>query len=201
MNKSTSEIWEEFNQQLRAFILARIDDPDDADDILQEVFLKIHTRIDTLRDSDRLAPWLYQIARNTIVDHYRARQPVESLPDTLPIFDEPAESDAVTRIARYVGTLVNDLPEKYRQALILTEFEGLTQEAMGQRLGLSPSGAKSRVQRGRDMLREQLLDCCHFEFDRENRLIDYTRRPDCCPECATRQDHDRVQNKNALART
>ena len=183
MSKSTVDIWEQFNQQLRAFIRRRVSDPSDVDDLLQEVFLKIHTHIDTLQNDDRLAAWLYQITRNTIVDHYRARQPIEPISETLPVFDEPHESDAVSQIAGYVTTLVDDLPEKYRQALTLTEYEGLTQEEMGERLGLSPSGAKSRVQRGRALLREQLLDCCHFEFDREQRLIDYSPRPDCCPEC------------------
>ena len=79
--------------------------------------------------------------------------------------------------------MVNSLPEKYRQALLLTEFRGLKQSEMAKELGLSLSGAKSRVQRGREMLRDALLDCCHFEFDRRGHLIDYTPRIDCCRRC------------------
>ncbi len=184
MIKSTAQIWEQFHRQLRAFILARVSDPDDADDILQDVFLKIHTRIETLRDQDRLAAWLYQIARNAIIDFYRSRQPIDQLPETLAVMDEPDESTAVDSISGYLKTLVNDLPEKYREAVLLTEYEGLTQEEMGTRLGLSISGAKSRVQRGRDLLREELLDCCHFEFDRVGNLINYAPNPQCCEECA-----------------
>lgn len=184
MLKSTAQIWEEFHRQLRAFILARVNDPADADDILQDVFLKIHTRIETLRDQDRLAAWLYQIARNAIIDFYRARQPSAELPETFAVLDEPNESNAVDSISAYLKTLVNDLPQKYREAVLLTEYEGLTQEEMGTRLGLSLSGAKSRVQRGRDLLREELLDCCHFEFDRVGNLLDYVPNSKYCEECA-----------------
>jgi RNA polymerase sigma-70 factor (ECF subfamily) len=185
MNRTTEDIWNEFSGKLRGFILKRISEPADAEDILQDVFVKLHTRIDTLRDSSRLAPWLYRIARNTIVDHYRARQPVVPMPETLTIDDEPDESDAATDIASGLVGMVASLPDRYQQAIVLSEFEGLTQQETADRLGLSLSGAKSRVQRGRDMLRDQLLDCCHFEFDRQGRPIDYTPRPDCCRHCAT----------------
>ncbi|MGH2593595.1 MAG: RNA polymerase sigma factor SigZ [Anaerolineae bacterium] len=185
MNRTTEDIWNEFSQQLRGFILKRIPDPTDADDILQDVFVKLHTRIDTLRDEHRLAPWLYRIARNTLVDYYRARQPAVPVPELLAVEDEQTESDAAARIASSLTSMVECLPEKYRQAIVLSEFQGLTQQEVGERLGLSLSGAKSRVQRGRDLLRAALLDCCHFEFDRRGRLIGYTPRPDCCRHCAS----------------
>ena len=75
-------------------------------------------------------------------------------------------------------------------ALVLTEFEGLTQVEMAEELGLSVSGAKSRVQRARAMLRDDLLECCHFEFDRLGHVIDYEPRPRCCPRSrALRRPH------------
>jgi RNA polymerase sigma-70 factor (ECF subfamily) len=184
MPRTTEDIWNEFSQQLRGFILKRVPDPADADDILQDVFVKLHTRIDTLRDGDRIASWLYQIARNTIADFYRASRASIPLPETLTVEDEPQESDAAERIAASLKSMVAALPDRYRQAVALSELEGLTQQQVGERLGLSLSGAKSRVQRGRAILRDQLLDCCHFEFDRVGNLIDYTPRPDCCRHCA-----------------
>jgi RNA polymerase sigma-70 factor (ECF subfamily) len=185
MGYTTLNVWEEFSARLRAFILKRVADPADADDILQEVFVKIHTHIDTLRDEDRLAPWLYQIARNTIVDHYRARRQSVVIPETLAVEDEPPESDVASQLAKGLRPMIALLPDKYRQALLLTEFGDLTQREMAERLGLSLSGAKSRVQRGRLLLRQDLLDCCHFEFDRRGHVIDYVPRPDCCAQCET----------------
>jgi len=184
MNRTTEDIWNEFSGRLRAFIVGRLPDPDDADDVLQDVFVKLHTRIDSLRDEDRLAPWLYQIARNTVADYYRARRPTVALSETVTVEDEPDVGDPAARIASSLMTIVASLPERYRQAVELSELQGLPQQAVADRLGLSLSGAKSRVQRGRGMLREALLDCCHFEFDQGGRMIDYTPRPDCCRHCA-----------------
>jgi RNA polymerase sigma-70 factor (ECF subfamily) len=78
--------------------------------------------------------------------------------------------------------MIEELPDEYQVALRLTELEGLTQQELAARTGLSLSGAKSRVQRGRKMLREMLLACCHFEFDRHGKVIDYYPECQCCSE-------------------
>ena len=179
----TTEVWETFHAQLRAFIGARVGASADADDILQNVFVKIHTHIHTLRKQDRLATWVYQITRNAIIDCYRARHPHQSMPAELGAWDAPQESDPATQIGEYLRILVNGLAPKYRTAIILAEYNGLTSEELGRRLGLSVSGAKSRLQRARSQLRKQLLDCCRFEFDHAGNLLDYEPNPNCCAEC------------------
>jgi RNA polymerase sigma-70 factor (ECF subfamily) len=181
---TTLDVWNQFSRQLHQFIRRRVSDPRDADDILQDVFVKLHTRIDTLRDEDRVAAWVYQIARNVLIDHYRARDRNIDLTDTLPVEDEPEQNEAEAHIAHYLAGLIDELPEKYRQAVQLSEIQGFTQKETAERLGLSLSGAKSRVQRGREMLRQMLLYCCHFEFDRLGNLIDYRPNPQCCAQCA-----------------
>jgi RNA polymerase sigma-70 factor (ECF subfamily) len=95
-----------------------------------------------------------------------------------------ADEDIEARLAASLRSMIDCLPEEYREALILTEFEGITQQELAQRLGLSLSGAKSRVQRGRKMLREMLLACCHFEFDRLGKVIDYYPHCQCCADGA-----------------
>ncbi len=182
MSEQLERLWDHFNDRLAAFIRSRVDDPEDAEDILQEVFLRIHCRLDTVRDLDRLESWVYQIARNCIIDAYRKRSPTIELPETLEIAteDEPAEDDAHASLAPYIHELVEALPEPYRQALILTEFEGLSQKEMAQRLGISVSGAKSRVQRARYQIREVILACCHLEFDRRGMIYDYWEHCCCC---------------------
>jgi RNA polymerase sigma-70 factor (ECF subfamily) len=185
VRRTTEDLWHEFSRELRGFILRRVSDPADADDILQDVFVKLHTRIDTLRDEDRVAPWLYRIARNTLIDYYRDRRPTVPVPEMLAVEDEPTESDAASHIASGLTSMVECLPDRYRQAVVLSELQGVPQQQVAERLGLSLSGAKSRVQRGRGLLRDALLDCCHFEFDRRGRVIDYTPRPDCCRYCAS----------------
>ena len=180
MTIPTENVWREFSDRLRGFIGKRVSSPADADDLLSEVFVKVHTRIDTLEDEARLAPWLYQITRNTLTDHYRQRPVTPTSLDGVDSTTVEDDYDAAALISSSLRDLVDRLPDKYRQALVLTEFDGLSQVEMAEGLGLSLSGAKSRVQRARAMLRNELLACCHFEFDRLGRVIDYEPRPRCC---------------------
>lgn len=97
---------------------------------------------------------------------------------------EPA--DAARAIAEGLADMIRGLPEPYRQALELSELEGIPQRKVAERLGISLSGAKSRIQRGRKLLRDALLECCHFDFDRRGRILEFVPRAPCChnkPSC------------------
>jgi RNA polymerase sigma-70 factor (ECF subfamily) len=173
-------IWEQFNTRLRKFIRGRVEDDAATEDILQEVFLRIHTHMETLFDSNRLESWIFQIARNAVIDHYRRRRELVDIPETVLAEDDLIEPDAADVLAASMREMVEALPEPYRQALILTEYDGLTQAELAERLGISLSGAKSRVQRARQRIKDELLACCHFEFDRYGRVIDYWQHCCCC---------------------
>ena len=184
MHPPVENVWAEFSDTLKRFILQRVGNEQAAEDILQDVFMKIHAGIAGLSDERRLQGWVYQITRNAIVDFYRKPQPAQDLPeDLVAINGDDDDSDVERKLALSLRGMVEQLPEEYRQAMILTAFEGLTQKEVADRLGLSLSGAKSRVQRGREKLRDLLLDCCHLEFDRRGRVIDYHPRVDCCERC------------------
>jgi RNA polymerase sigma-70 factor (ECF subfamily) len=176
-------IWTETSMRIRNFIRGRVEDDATADDLLQEVFIRVHQNMARLQDTERFESWIYQITRRVIIDHYRSRHSLsaisEALADPTQLFVEP---DAAEELSGSMFRLVEALPEPYRQALILTEFEGLSQQELADRLGISLSGAKSRVQRARQKIKNELLSCCHFEFDRYGRVIDYW---ECCCRCAT----------------
>ncbi len=173
-------VYREFDAPLRRFVRSRVRDEAAAQDVLQEVYLRVHSRIHSLRDCGKLSSWLYRIARNSIVDHFHSRRPAEELSETWPAPGDPCEDDAICELAKGLSSMVDALPKKYAEALRLALDEGLTQEEIGLRLGLSHTGAKSRVQRARGMLRDMLLECCHFELDRFGRVIDYQERCCCC---------------------
>jgi RNA polymerase sigma-70 factor, ECF subfamily len=180
MTVASEQLWETFSAPLHQFILRRVRDPHNAEDILQDVFLKIHTRIDSLHQQDRVTSWIYQIARNAIADYYRSQRPTTDVPETLAAPDELVSDVVVQELLPCVAAMVNDLPDTYREALHLTEYQGLSQKQLGERLGISFSGAKSRVQRARTKIKEQLLACCHFQFDSRGRIIDYQSHCACC---------------------
>jgi RNA polymerase sigma-70 factor (ECF subfamily) len=177
---TTKTIWEEFRDSLKGFISARVQNQDDAEDILQDVFFKIHKKIDTLKDESRLPSWIYQITRNAIIDYYRSRKVTVELPETIKATEKKPPVSASTEIASCIKPLIEGLPEKYREAITLTELKGMTQIELSENLGLSLSGTKSRVQRARGKLKEELLECCHFEFDRRGTLLSYQSRKNSC---------------------
>ena len=179
-----NKIWEEFSIPLKGFISKRISNTQDVDDVLQDVFIKIYNNADSIKDDMKIHAWIYRITRNAIADYYRKKATVEmvELPDDLT--DENAEEVSFNgEIAACLKTMIKSLPEKYKEAVILTEFQNLTQKELSEKMGLSLSGAKSRVQRGRGKLKQMLLGCCHLEFDRLGNVINYKHRSDDCKYC------------------
>ncbi len=177
---STEKIYENFAGELRRFIGKKVNDKLTADDILQDVFIKIHSSMDTLKDTTKLRGWLYQITRNTIIDHYRKDKVLldEFPPDDF--FEEADEETPQKRLANSIREMIDELPQKYSQALCLNECNDLSQKEVAEKLNLSYSGTKSRIQRGRQMLHDSLMKCCHYEFDKYGTLIDYHPIKCCC---------------------
>jgi RNA polymerase sigma-70 factor (ECF subfamily) len=171
----------EFVENLRAFIRARVPEDATADDLTQETLFKVYRSRASLRDDDRLEAWLYRIARRTLIDYYRKRRPSEELPANLKGKSQD-EVDAI-RNAVLISTIrfMEELPDTYRVPLQLSELEGMTMARVGRRLGLSLTAVKSRIRRGRLMIKRRLQDCCYFEFDQHGKVIGWERRnPRCC---------------------
>ncbi len=182
MQHDLTQLWMEYHVKLHDFIERRVSDPMLADDILQDVFIKIHANIEHLESKEKIRAWIYKIAANAIIDYYRTHKPVTELPETLSVFGDDSREEERNEIMTGLLSIINSLPPHYATAVMMSEFEGLTQQAIASRLGLSLSGAKSRVQRGRALLKERLLECCRFEFDKRGRPIDYERKKGglCC---------------------
>jgi RNA polymerase sigma-70 factor (ECF subfamily) len=181
--------WNAFRDRLHDFIVRRIGDRDDAEDLLHDVLVKMQESLGSLRDHSRVQAWAYQITRNVITDYYRRRQAHASRTATLDDLDDISGEDAASSVEREIAAclrpMVEHLPESYRDAVLLADLDGITQREVAERLGISLSGAKSRVQRGREKLRELLYKCCTFELDRLGAIVD--ARPRCadCDPCAS----------------
>lgn len=176
-----THLWHEHRTRLRAYVARRVADPSAVDDILQEVFLKAHEGAHAVRQPGSITAWLYRIAGNAVADHYRARRPHVGMPDD--VAAPHAEPDPIRELASCLEPLIADLPEAYRTALILSEIEGLPQKEVAARLGISLSGAKSRVQRGREKLRQRLHACCDIEIGRRGVLGFEPRDGSCDTKC------------------
>lgn len=176
----------EFRHRLLFFLRARLPSEADAEDVFQEVFLKIHRQAVDLREPGRVQAWVYRVARNAVADFYRARgrrgeAALEGRQDgSLEAADlaGPPSADAHEEVLSWLVPMIDELPDGYRQALCLADVEGLTQREVADQLGLSVPGAKSRVQRARTKLGEMLRDCCEVEVGGDGRVVGFQRRAD-----------------------
>jgi len=166
MPATTETIWADFHQQLLAFIRRRVSDPDTAQDLLQDVFVKIHLKLPSLTQADKLASWVYQITRHTLLDHAKRRRltttPGQEPPD-LAAAEEPPTYNA--DFAACLQPFLARLSEPYHEALKHTELGLLSQKDYAVQAGLSHSGAKSRVQRAKKQLHALFTACCHVSAD------------------------------------
>lgn len=179
--------WQDVAAQLRPFLARRVAAAD-VDDVLQDVWLRVQRGLPGLRDEERFTAWLFQIARSAVAEHQRgrARHPVsDASGEPVELADEPWIDDRETArsLARCVSIFVARLPSPYREAVTLVELEGLTVREAAEMAGVSVSGMKSRVQRGRAQLRELFDACCEIALDARGKVIDYAPRPRSCRSC------------------
>jgi RNA polymerase sigma-70 factor (ECF subfamily) len=179
-------LWEEFGPPLRGFLARRVPPGVDADDLVQDVFLRVIRSLASLRSTERPEAWLFQIARNALRDSLRARLRRDGRTDALEV-DLPAAPDAAAdraaeaELAPCLTAMIGRLAEPYRTAITLTSLQGVTQAAAARQAGISISGMKSRVQRGRDQLRQMLVTCCAIAVDVRGGVSDFHRRePGAC---------------------
>lgn len=173
--------WQETRNRLRGFISRRVHDGPTADGILQETLLRALQQGSSLRTGGALTGWLYRVAANLIADHHREERRLGELPDDLPTPVE--EKRALQEMGECIRPLVSRLPDRYRQAIELSELDELPHKEVASRLGLGLSGVKSRVVRGRGLLLEALRECCALEMGPTGVADCQPRRNPCevCP--------------------
>jgi len=174
----TTLIWNEFSKSLKGFIISKVKDIDIADDLLQEVFIKIHINIDSLQKQKSLKSWIFTITSNVINDYFKKNQITNSelLVHILPnedIIDEHSAKDCII-------PLIKKLPSTYKEAVYLSEIKGIKQAEIAKKLNISLSGAKSRVQRGRNLLKQGFIDCCDYKLNENGHLTgEHKEKKDC----------------------
>ncbi|GAA3560039.1 hypothetical protein GCM10022419_045810 [Nonomuraea rosea] len=182
--------WRAMRARLLAFVTSRADSHQDAEDIVQEVFIKISQGIGGLRDEQRLEAWIYQVTRNTIADHQHALSRTGHLHARVAtersLDSGTPERGALSTLTGCLVPLLGRLSERDRQAIALVEYDRLTQVEAARRLGVSVSGMKSRIQRARGRLRELLLSCCQIAMDTRGDVRE-VRAEGPCP-CASQSN-------------
>lgn len=188
-------LWRELRAELWRFVRVRVRDDARADDVIQAAFLRAHRHLEAGERPVKPRAWLFQVARNLVLDAARSdrreRHLAEALGAELPGppgkttspgpwpddgFEPDGPGDAFALVAKSLPIFIAELDEPYRRALELTDLEGLTQAEAARREGVSLTAMKSRVRRGRRQVYDALRRCCRFELDGRGRVLDFEPR-------------------------
>jgi RNA polymerase sigma-70 factor (ECF subfamily) len=192
---NTETLWQQFSDQVRGFIRSKVSSDEIAEDVLQDIFIRIHQGINDLEHQDRVQSWVFGIARRALADYYRRKgrdkeRPAANLEEedtedpTLDLNKFEGEHDVHEEVLSWLIPMIDELPEKYGKPLKMAEVEGKTQQEIAEHFGLSLPGAKSRVQRARVKLGEVLATCCEVEFGEEGRAVAYRKKEkENCDDC------------------
>ena len=180
MNDEIITNWNDLNKALVNFINQKVKNTEISKDISQEVFVKVFSKIETLKNKDKIIPWIYQITRNEINTFFRKQSSAQE--NVVQIIPEDLEENLTTEFSKCVQPMIDNLPLKYQEAIKMTEIEGLSQKELAKSLNISYSGAKSRVQRGRKLLKSLLQQCCTINTDKYGNITDYEQKK-CNNDC------------------
>lgn len=181
MDQRVNKLWENFHAQLLSFISGKVKNKEDAEDLLQDVFLKISRKIDQIDDEARLTAWMYQITRNAIIDCYRTCYRVETFPFDTSLIDKEeiqgaGKENFNSDIEQYMKSCIRLLPDSQKEVIRMHEYEGLTHIQIADRLGISPNTSKSRLMRARLKLQDHIKQCCRLEQDNYGNIIDIKQK-------------------------
>jgi RNA polymerase sigma-70 factor (ECF subfamily) len=169
--QNAEQLYCRYRSQLLGFIQQHVGDRDLAQDILHDVFVKIIGRHESLREPGKITAWLYQVTRNAIIDRLRSSRLHEELPQEIAGNEDGPSAEI--RLAGFLRPMIDTLPQIYRDAVTLSDLEGVPLKQIAGREGITVSATKSRVQRGRRLLETMLHDCCTFEISRRGDITDF----------------------------
>jgi RNA polymerase sigma-70 factor (ECF subfamily) len=179
---TTQEVWTHYSNDLKYFILSKVKDEAIADDLIQDTFLKIHTKLHTLRDLNKLRSWIFSIARNTVLDHFKHSNVTFKVADfeseTELHQEEHTEKDCLRGI-------LTSLPKKYRDPIFLSDIKGMKQSEVAAQLQLPLPTVKSQIQRARKLIAQGFKDCCGFVENEHGHLVGEIQPKEDCKVCAS----------------
>ena len=166
--------WDKHESELRGWLRGRLSSSHDAEDMLQDLFLKAMRQDRKFCEIANARAWLFEVARNAVADRLRLKKEQVELPDDLAA--EQEETPAVESLAACLPRALSELSDEDRNAITRCDLEGMSQEDYARLNGISLPVAKSRVQRARKRLREHLSDACQVKFDAAGKVCCFVPR-------------------------
>jgi RNA polymerase sigma-70 factor (ECF subfamily) len=177
---NTQQVWTSYSEGLKRFIISKVKETTLADDILQDTFIKIHTKLHTLKDITKLKSWCFTVARNSILDYWKSTN------KTFEIANFEAETNLLENTHTEKDCLqgiLKNLPKKYRDPLFLSDIKGLKQQEVAIQLKQSLPTTKSQIQRARKLIAKGFMDCCGFVINKKGNLVGEIQEKEDCKVC------------------
>ena len=187
-------IYKQFHSDLLGYVKSKVRSREDAEDILQNVFIKISSNIDKLTEDVKLKSWIFTITRNAIIDYYRVNATKKKVAVPEEIDENILESDdpdPTKGLDQCMNSMIRLLPEEYRDIIIDSEIKGIKQKDLADKYEMAYPSMRSRVQRGRERLKQLFYNCCHIETDKHGNILAAQGRTDCegpCKPCPVDND-------------
>lgn len=177
---TTNQVYIKYADDVKYFILSKVKDATVTEDVLQDTFIKIHTKLHTLKDITKLKPWIFTIARNAIIDYFKSANKTFELANSET--ETSLETTSHTEKDCLLGILER-LPKKYRNPLFLSDIKGLKQQDVADTLKQSLPTTKSQIQRARKLIAQGFMDCCGFVLNENGKLVGEIQDKDDCKVC------------------
>ena len=187
-------IFKQFHSDLLSYVKSKVRSREDAEDILQNVFIKISANIQKLTEDEKLKSWIFTITRNAIIDYYRVNATKKKVAVTEEIDENILDSndpDPTKGLDQCLNSMISLLPKEYRDIITDSEIKGIRQKDLAEKYGMAYPSMRSRVQRGRERLKQLFYNCCHIETDKHGNILAAHGRTDCdgpCKPCPVSND-------------
>ncbi|WP_417432679.1 RNA polymerase sigma factor SigZ [Kiloniella sp.] len=177
-----AHVWTEYRAVLKAFLHSKVSNPTEVEDLLQEILIKTHENLKSIKSESSLKSWLFQIANNTIIDFYREKSKAGKVrSDDLWYGQEEAGNEF--GLAGCVKPFIQALPFESAELLTAIDIKGEEQKSYAARKGIKYSTLKSRVQKSRQELKGLFEDCCYLTFDYSGTVVNYVEKSTNCKKC------------------
>jgi RNA polymerase sigma-70 factor (ECF subfamily) len=158
--KAVFPIYLEFKDEIQHHILKKVKSKEVAEDLTSQLALKLYSMCEKLQDVQNLRAWLYRVASNVVMDYFRDEQKKLNQFHAESLSKEEDGEFVNVAVENCVLKLLEQLPHKYREAVRMSDLEGVSQKEIAEKLNISYSAAKMRVQRGRESLKSKFYECC-----------------------------------------
>lgn len=176
----------QFREKLLDYIRTKVRSSEDAKDILQNVFTKISAQVNALEGKQSIHHWLFIVTKNAVIDYYRSNTSEQRVFAAEGASETAMEEDSVDSthgLDKCLDSVIQLMPESYRLILIDSELRGIKQKELAVKYNMPYSSIRSRVQRGREKLKQLFYDCCSIEADRYGNILESTPKKSCDSQC------------------